>query len=60
MRAEYNAFFRASPRLAAASAADAPLTTDEEKRAWKATVDTDLWPRPTWGMEIRRRYKAEV
>jgi hypothetical protein len=37
-----------------------PLFTDEEKRRWKAMVDTDLSRRPTWGMEIRRLYEGEV
>jgi hypothetical protein len=37
-----------------------PLMTDEEKRAWKTMVDTDLSQRPTWGMEIRRRFEDEV
>jgi hypothetical protein len=37
-----------------------PLFTEEEKRAWKAMVDADLSQRPTWGMEIRRRYEGEV
>lgn len=37
-----------------------PLFTDEEKRAWKAMVDTDLSQRPTWGMEVRRLYEGEV
>ena len=36
------------------------LMTDEEKRAWKAMVDTDLLQRPTWGMEIRRLYEDQV
>jgi hypothetical protein len=59
-RAEYKAFLvrhNDSPR----SLPPMPvLFTDDEKRAWKAMVDTDLSQRPTWGMEIRRLYEDEV
>jgi hypothetical protein len=59
-RAEYNAFLMRhndSPRPLPPMP---PLFTDEEKRAWKTMVDTDLSQRPTWGMEIRRLYEDEV
>ena len=59
-RAEYDAFLvrhNDSPRPLPPMP---PLFTDEEKRRWKAMVDTDLSQRPTWGMEIRRLYEGEV
>ena len=59
-RAEYNAFLARhddSPRPVPPMP---QLMTDEEKRAWKTMVDTDLSQRPTWGMEIRRRFEDEV
>jgi hypothetical protein len=59
-QAEYNAFlmrYDDSPRPLPPMP---PLFTDDEKRAWKAMVDTDLSRRPTWGLEIRRLYEGEV
>jgi hypothetical protein len=59
-RAEYDAFLvrhNDSPRPLPPMP---PLFTDEEKRAWKAMVDTDLSQRPTWGPEIRRLYADQV
>jgi hypothetical protein len=59
-RAEYKAFLARhndSPRPLPPMP---PLFSDEEKRRWKAMVETDLSQRPTWGMEIRRLYEGEV
>jgi hypothetical protein len=59
-RAEYTAFLERhhdSPRPVPPMP---QLTSEEEKRAWKAMVDKDLAQQPTWGMEIRRRYAREV
>ena len=59
-RAEYTAFLTRhndSPRPVPPMP---QLTSEEEKRAWKAMVDKDLSQQPTWGMEIRRRYAGEV
>jgi len=59
-RAEYHAFLvrhNDSPRPLPPMPR---LFNDEEKRAWKEMVDADLSQRPTWAMEIRRRYADEV
>jgi hypothetical protein len=59
-RAEYNAFLRRHNDSLRPLPPMPPLFTDEDKRRWKAMVETDLSQRPTWGMEIRRLYEGEV
>jgi hypothetical protein len=59
-QAEYNAFLMRYDHSPRPLPPMPPLFTDDEKRAWKAMVDTDLSRRPTWGLEIRRLYEGEV
>jgi hypothetical protein len=59
-RAEYHAFLERHDDSPRPLPPMPPLFTDDEKRRWKAMVDTDLSQRPTWGLEIRRLYEGEV
>jgi hypothetical protein len=59
-RAEYGAFLARHGDAARPLPPMPPLVTDQEQRAWKAMVDADLARRPTWGLEVRRRYQGEV
>lgn len=59
-RGEYNAFLarhgdtrRPRPPMPAG-------LNDDERRRWNEMVDQDLTERPTWGMEIRRRFETEL
>ena len=38
----------------------ASLFNEDDKRRWIEMIDADLARRPTWGMEIRRRYEREI
>jgi hypothetical protein len=60
-RAEYEAFLaryddapRPQPKM------PATFINEEERKRWIEMVETDLGQRPTWGMEIRRRYERQI
>jgi hypothetical protein len=59
-RAEYNAFLVRHNDAPRPLPPMPQLLTEEEKRRWRAMVDTELTRRPTWGMEIRRLYADEI
>ena len=59
-RAEYHAFLERWGGTLRPRPAMPAMFSDDEKRRWAEMVDRDLAERPTWGMEIRRRYEGEL
>jgi hypothetical protein len=59
-RAEYDAFLSRHGDTPRPRPSMPALLNDDERRRWTEMVEKDLTERPTWGLEVRRRFETEL